>query len=292
MSGEDFGPAATGFPPAILVESHVRAALAEDLGRAGDITTDSVVPLDARFSGAIVARQPGIVAGLPVAGQVFRVLDPEISVSVERPDGAAVSAGQAVMRVSGPARPVLTGERTALNFLCHLSGIASATNSLVTAIDGLSARITCTRKTTPGLRALEKYAVRAGGGVSHRFGLDDGILIKDNHIAAAGGITPAIRRARRAAGHMVKIEIEVDTLAQLDEALAEGVDAVLLDNMSPQMLRRAVETVAGRATTEASGSVTLDTVRAIAESGVDLVSVGWITHSAAALDFGLDAGTD
>ena len=292
MSDEAFESAAAGFPPAILVESNVRAALAEDLGRAGDITTNAVVPPDARFDGAIVARQPGVVAGVPVASQVCRLLDPDIAISADRPDGATVSVGQVVMRVSGPARPIITAERTALNFLCHLSGIASATNGLVTAIAGLPSRITCTRKTTPGLRALEKYAVRAGGGVSHRFGLDDGVLIKDNHVAVAGGIAQAIRRARRASGHMVKIEVEVDTLAQLDEALAEAVDAVLLDNMSPETLRRAVETVAGRATTEASGGVTSDTVRAIAESGVDIISAGWITHSAPALDFGLDTVGD
>ena len=276
----------------IVVEAMVRAALAEDLGRAGDITTDAVVPLGARFDGAIVARRPGIVAGLPVAGQVFRFLDPDILISAERPEGASVSAGQVVMRVSGPARPIITAERTALNFLCHLSGIASATNSLVRAVAGLPTRISCTRKTTPGLRALEKYAVRAGGGVSHRFGLDDGILIKDNHIDVAGGVPQAVRLARRASGHMVKIEVEVDTLAQLEAALAEGVDAVLLDNMSPETLRLAVDSVAGRALTEASGGVTLDTVRAIAETGVDIVSAGWITHSAAALDFGLDAAAD
>ena len=277
--------------PDLLIEPLVRAALAEDLGRAGDITTSAVVPAEARFDGAIVARQAGTAAGVSVARLVFKLLDPDISVSVEKPDASPVSPGQAVLRLSGPARPILSGERTALNFLCHLSGVASATNTLVRAVAGTAARITCTRKTTPGLRALEKFAVRAGGGVSHRFGLDDGILIKDNHVAVAGGVAEAIRRARRAAGHMVKIEAEVDTLAQLDEALAEGADAVLLDNMSLETLRQAVETAAGRAVTEASGGVTLDTVRGIADTGVDIISAGWITHSAPALDFGLDAGT-
>jgi nicotinate-nucleotide pyrophosphorylase (carboxylating) len=275
--------------PAILIEPVVRAALVEDLGRAGDITTDAVVPPDARLACAIVARQPGIVAGIEVARLAFRLLDPTLGIAVQAPDGAAVTPGQPVLRIDGAARAILTGERTALNFLCHLSGVASATQGLVQAVEGTRARIICTRKTTPGLRALEKYAVRTGGGVSHRFGLDDGILIKDNHIAVAGGAAAAIRRARRAAGHMVKIEVEVDRLDQLDEVLREGVDAVLLDNMDPDTLARAVARVEGCAVTEASGRVTLNSVRAIAESGVDLISAGWITHSAPALDFGLDA---
>ena len=275
--------------PAILIEPVVRAALVEDLGRAGDITTDAVVPPDARLACAIVARQPGIMAGIEVARLAFHLLDPTLAIAVQASDGAAVTPGQPVMRIDGAARAILAGERTALNFLCHLSGVASATQGLVQAVEGTRARIICTRKTTPGLRALEKYAVRAGGGVNHRFGLDDGILIKDNHIAVAGGVAAAIRRARRAAGHMVKIEVEVDRLDQLDEVLREGVDAVLLDNMDPDTLARAVARVNGCAVTEASGRVTLKSVRAIAETGVDLISAGWITHSAPALDFGLDA---
>ena len=275
--------------PAILIEPVVRAALVEDLGRAGDITTDAVVPPDARLACAIVARQPGIMAGIEVARLAFHLLDPTLAIAVQASDGAAVTPGQPVMRIDGAARAILAGERTALNFLCHLSGVASATQGLVQAVEGTRARIICTRKTTPGLRALEKYAVRAGGGVNHRFGLDDGILIKDNHIAVAGGVAAAIRRARRAAGHMVKIEVEVDRLDQLDEVLREGVDAVLLDNMDPDTLARAVARVNGCAVTEASGRVTLKSVRAIAETGVDLIWAGRITHSAPALDFGLDA---
>lgn len=274
--------------PEILVEPIVRAALAEDLGRAGDITTTAVVPASARFRGVVAARQPGTVAGIGVAALAFRLMDPEVHVTVERPDGSPVSPGDAVLRLEGPARAIVTAERVALNFLCHLSGIATATATLVDAARPHRARVTCTRKTTPGLRALEKHAVRAGGGVSHRFGLDDGILIKDNHIAMAGGVVPALRAAKQAAGHMVRIEVEVDTLEQLAEALPEGPDAVLLDNMPPDMLRRAVELVAGRAVTEASGRVTAETIGAIAATGVDIISAGWITHSAPALDLGLD----
>lgn len=274
--------------PDLLLEPPVRAALIEDLGRAGDITTMAVVPAEAHFRGAVVARQPGIVAGVAAAALAFRLLDPAVRVRVDRPDGSRVAPGETVLRIDGPARAVITAERVALNFLCHLSGIATCTAALVAAAEPHRARITCTRKTTPGLRALEKHAVRAGGGVSHRFGLDDGMLIKDNHIAMAGGVAAAIGRARRAAGHMVRIEVEVDDLAQLAEALECGVDAVLLDNMRPEMLRRAVETVAGRAVTEASGRVTAETVPAIAATGVDIISAGWITHSAPALDLGLD----
>ncbi|MGE0717811.1 MAG: carboxylating nicotinate-nucleotide diphosphorylase [Alphaproteobacteria bacterium] len=277
-------------PPALLVEPLVRAALVEDLGRAGDITTTAVVPAEARFRGVVAARQKGVVAGVDAAAIAFRLVDPAISVTVVRGDGVAVAPGDAVMKLDGPARGVITAERVALNFLCHLSGIATATAGLVEAARPHKARITCTRKTTPGLRALEKHAVRAGGGVSHRFGLDDGILIKDNHVAVAGGVGPAIRRARAAIGHMVKLEVEVDDLDQLAEALAEGPDAVLLDNMAPETLRQAVVLIAGRAVTEASGRVTAETVPAIAAAGVDIISAGWITHSAPALDLGLDAG--
>jgi len=275
--------------PEILVEPVVRAALAEDLGRAGDITTTAVVPADARFRGVVAARQPGTVSGTAVAALAFRLLDPAIRVTVERPDGSRVTPGDTVLRLDGPARAVITAERTALNFLCHLSGIATCTATLVDAARPHKARITCTRKTTPGLRALEKHAVRAGGGVSHRFGLDDGILIKDNHVAMAGGVAPAIRAAKRAVGHMVRIEVEVDTLEQLAEALEEGPDAILLDNMPPETLRQAVRLIAGRAVSEASGRITAETVPAIAAAGVDIISAGWITHSAPALDLGLDA---
>lgn len=274
--------------PALLVEPIVRAALAEDLGRAGDITSAAVIPAEARMSGQIAARQPGTVAGTDAAVLAFRLMSPAITATVINPDGSAVQPGDTVIRIDGPARPILAAERVALNLLCRLSGVATATATLVAAARPHKARIACTRKTTPGLRALEKHAVRAGGGVNHRFGLDDAVLIKDNHIAVAGGVRPAIARARAAVGHLVRIEVEVDTLAQLDEALAEGVDAVLLDNMTPDQLREAVRRVDGRAVTEASGRVTVETVPAIAATGVDLISAGWITHSAPILDLGLD----
>lgn len=274
--------------PALLIEPVVRAALAEDLGRAGDITSAAVIPADSRMRGAIVARQNGTVAGTDAAALAFRLLDPGIAVTILKPDGSRVAPGDAVIRIDGPARPILAAERVALNLLCRLSGVATATATLVAATRLHKAHIACTRKTTPGLRALEKHAVRAGGGVNHRFGLDDAVLIKDNHIAVAGGVRPAIARARAAVGHLVKIEVEVDTLGQLDEALAEGIDAVLLDNMTPDQLREAVRRVDGRAVTEASGRVTAETVPAIAATGVDLISAGWITHSAPILDLGLD----
>ncbi|WP_413992245.1 carboxylating nicotinate-nucleotide diphosphorylase [Labrys okinawensis] len=272
----------------LLFEPLVRAALVEDLGRAGDLTTDAIVPPDLRATTVLAARQSGVVAGLDIAALAFRMLEPGIGLVVERPDGSPVEPGSVIATLSGSARALLTGERTALNFLCHLSGIATATAAVVSAISEYKAHIVCTRKTTPGLRALEKYAVRAGGGSNHRFGLDDAVLIKDNHVAIAGGILPALERARAAAGHMVKVELEVDTLAQLEEALAFGVDAVLLDNMTPDELRQAVAMVNGRALTEASGRVTAATAPAIAASGVDLISIGWLTHSAPALDIGLD----
>jgi nicotinate-nucleotide pyrophosphorylase (carboxylating) len=274
----------------LLVEPIVRAALAEDLGRAGDITTDAVVPEDARIEAVMAARQPGIVAGLEAGLLAFELLDPSLKIERLVPDGSRVERGQAVAHIVGRARPVLAAERTALNLVCRLSGVATATRSLVDAIEGHKAKIVCTRKTTPGLRILEKEAVRLGGGANHRFGLDDAMLIKDNHVAIAGGIVPALRRAKAAAGHLVKIELEVDTLDQLAEALEQGVDAVLLDNMDPPTLRRAVAMVDGRAVTEASGRITRETVPAIAVSGVDLISSGWITHSAPILDLGLDIG--
>ncbi len=234
------------------------------------------------------ARQPGVVAGLDYALTAFRLIDPAISIDVHRPDRNHLSPGDTIATIDGPARGILTAERTALNFLCHLSGIASATASVVRAIHGQKAQICCTRKTMPGLRAAQKYAVRVGGGSNHRFGLDDAVLIKDNHVAIAGGIRAAVERARAGVGHLVKIELEVDTLAQLDEALALGVDAVLLDNMAPELLREAVSMVDGRAITEASGRITPATAPAVAATGVDLISIGWLTHSATVLDIGLD----
>ena len=272
----------------IMTEPLVRAALLEDLGRAGDITTDAIVPAEARANTALVARQAGVVAGLDLALLVFKLVDPSIVASIKRLDGNRLSPGDVIATVTGPARGILSGERVALNYLCHLSGIATATASIVEAVRGHRARITCTRKTIPGLRAVQKYAVRVGGGANHRFGLDDAVLIKDNHIAVAGGIKPAIERARSAVGHLIKIEIEVDTLAQLEEALAAGANAVLLDNMPPDDLRRAVAMVAGRAVTEASGRITPATAPSIAATGVDLISIGWLTHSSTALDIGLD----
>lgn len=276
--------------PRLLVEPVVRAALLEDLGRAGDITSEAVIPAEARFTAVMAARQNGVLAGIDAAVIAFNLVDPALTVTVERGDGHAVAPGDVVLRVEGSARAILTAERVALNIACRMSGIATATAGLVAiARANGKAQIVCTRKTTPGLRALEKHAVKAGGGSNHRFGLDDAVLIKDNHIAVAGGVAPAIRAAKAFAGHMVKIEVEVDTLAQLHEALAEGVDAVLLDNMNPAQLTEAVALVGGRAITEASGRVTAETVGPIAASGVDLISVGWITHSAPILDLGLDA---
>jgi nicotinate-nucleotide pyrophosphorylase (carboxylating) len=272
----------------IMVEPLVRAALLEDLGRAGDLTTVAIVPAGHAVRTALVARETGVVAGLDLAKLAFELIDPNIAMQVEIDDGATVMAGGVIARVSGPARGILTAERPALNFLGHLSGIASATASIVAAVRGTHAKITCTRKTTPGLRAVEKYAVRAGGGANHRFGLDDAILIKDNHIAIAGGIAQALRRARAAAGHLVKIEVEIDNLDQLKEALGEGADAVLLDNMSLDRLAKAVAIVDGRAMTEASGRVTPESAPALAATGVDFISIGWLTHSAAVLDIGLD----
>jgi nicotinate-nucleotide pyrophosphorylase (carboxylating) len=274
--------------PIIMLEPLVRRALLEDLGGAGDLTTVAIVPIDLSTTTLLVARQQGIVAGLDLARLTFRLIDPEIEMTVKHPDGSEVAKGQVIASVSGPARGILTAERTALNFLCHLSGIATATASFVAAVQEYKARIACTRKTTPGLRTIEKYAVRAGGGSNHRFDLDDAILIKDNHLAIAGGIRPAMERARAGIGHLVKIEVEVDTLAQLEEVLGLGPDAVLLDNMSVEDLRKAVEMVAGRAVTEASGRVTAETAPAIAATGVDIISVGWLTHSAPILDIGLD----
>jgi nicotinate-nucleotide pyrophosphorylase (carboxylating) len=272
----------------LLIEPLVRAALLEDLGRAGDITSDAIVPADAEVEAVIAARQPGVVAGLEAALLAFELVEPGLRVERLCADGARVARGDRVAHISGPARGVLAAERTALHLLSRMSGVATATRALADAIAGCKAKIVCTRKTTPGLRTLEKEAVRLGGGANHRFGLDDAMLIKDNHLALAGGVKPALERARAHAGHLVKIELEVDTLDQLAEALEIGVDAVLLDNMSPETLRRAVAMVEGRAVTEASGRISPETVAAVAATGVDLISSGWITHSAPILDLGLD----
>lgn len=274
--------------PELLAEPVVRAALLEDLGRGGDLTTDAIVDRSQPARARIVARRAGIIAGIAVAGLAFRLLDERIDVVANVNDGDRVGEGTIVCTIVGSARAILTGERTALNFLGRLSGIATATRALVDRVAGTNARILDTRKTTPGLRALERYAVRAGGGYNHRFGLDDAILIKDNHIALAGSVRAAIAAARVRAGHTIKIEVEIDTLAQLREALQEPVDAVLLDNMTPEQLEEAVAIVDRAALTEASGGVTAENVGRIARTGVDLISVGWITHSAPALDLSLE----
>lgn len=274
--------------PEFVVADLVRAALMEDLGRAGDITSMATIPEGATAKAVIAARKPGTLAGLPLTACAFAEIGPGLKFTTLKRDGDRLKPGDTVARVEGPARAILAAERVALNFLCHLSGIASETAKLVALVAHTKAQICCTRKTTPGLRALEKYAVRCGGGSNHRFGLDDAILIKDNHIAVAGGVARAIERARAFAGHLVKVEVEVDDLDQLREALGVAPDAVLLDNMKPAMLRKAVALVAGRAATEASGGITEDSVAAIAETGVDYISSGWITHSAPALDLGLD----
>jgi len=275
-------------PSALLFEAQVRAALEEDLGRAGDITSQLTIRADATATAKLVARKPGRLAGLICAQAAFRLVDPALTFSTSIPDGSVIVAGTVLATVSGSARAILTAERVALNFLGPLSGTATATAALVKAVEGTSARIVCTRKTLPGLRALQKYAVRCGGGFNHRFGLDDAAMIKDNHIQAAGGIRPAMERLRAGLGHMVKIELEVDSLAQLEEALEIGVDTVLLDNMSLEDLRRAVVMAKGRCVLEASGNVTLTSARAIAQTGVDYISSGAITHSAPNLDIGLD----
>ena len=284
-------PAALEFtrPPArLLIEPQIRAALDEDLGRAGDITSELTIPADVKAQARLVARKPGRIAGLIAAEIAFAAIDPSLKFDIATPDGSAVEAGALLATITGTARAILTGERVALNFAGHLSGVATATAALVDAVKGTGARIVCTRKTLPNLRILQKYAVRCGGGFNHRFGLDDAVLIKDNHIAAAGGIAPALQRVRAGLGHMAKVEIEVDTLAQLEEALSLGADTILIDNMTPEDMRRAVALAKGRAVLEASGNVTLTSVRAIAETGVDYISSGAITHSAQNLDIGLD----
>lgn len=274
--------------PRIVIEPLVRAALLEDLGRAGDITTDSVISADQQARVALVAREPGVIAGGECARLAWELVDPAIVVSDLLADGSRVEPGTVIAVASGPARGLLSGERVALNFFGHLSGVATGTASISDAIAHTRAKVADTRKTIPGLRALQKLAVVAGGGSNHRFGLDDAVLIKDNHIAVAGGITAAVTAARASVGHLVKIEVEVDTLDQLSELLEVGADAVLLDNMGPELLRQAVEMVAGRLITEASGRITPQTAVPLAEAGVDLISVGWLTHSARVLDIGLD----
>ena len=275
-------------PHPLVLEPIVRRALEEDLGHAGDITSELVVPADRRAKALMVARQPGTIAGLIAAESSFHLVDPSIDFRLETQDAAVVDTGAVLATVEGSARFILAAERVALNFVGRLSGIATATNALVKAVSGTKARIVCTRKTTPGLRVLEKYAVRCGGGFNHRFGLYDAVLIKDNHIAAAGGIGRAVKSARAGLGHLAKIELEVESLDQLEEALALGVDTIMLDNMSVGEMRRAVDMVHGSAVLEASGNVTLATVRAIAETGVDYISSGAITHSAQCLDVALD----
>ncbi|MFN3522020.1 MAG: carboxylating nicotinate-nucleotide diphosphorylase [Phenylobacterium sp.] len=275
--------------PDLLIEPVVRAALAEDLGRAGDVTAMACIEADAELSAVFAARKPGVVAGLACARMAVLALDPSARFEATAQDGESVGAGAPLAKVRANARALLSAERTALNLLGRLSGVATLTRAYVDAVAGTRARIVDTRKTTPGLRHLEKYAVRCGGGVNHRFGLDDAILIKDNHVAACGGVGEAVRRAKAFAGHLMKVEVEVDTLEQFQEALRYGPDVVMLDNFGPEALAEAVRLNAGRAVLEASGGVNLDTVRALAETGVDVISVGALTHSAPVLDIGLDA---
>jgi nicotinate-nucleotide pyrophosphorylase (carboxylating) len=274
----------------LIIDDAVKSALLEDLGRAGDITTLATIPASARAHAVLAARQDGVIAGSEIAIAAFRMMDTSVRFDTHLADGSPVKKGDIVLAVEGPARAILSAERVALNFMGRLSGIASLTALYVQAVAHTEARIVCTRKTTPGLRAFEKYAVRCGGGFNHRFGLDDAILIKDNHIAVAGGVVNALRAVKASIGHLVKIEIEVDTLDQLDEVLKEGADVVLLDNMKPAQLHEAVTRVNGQMLTEASGGVNLETVAAIADTGVDRISVGALTHSASVLDLGLDIG--
>lgn len=276
--------------PPHLVEREVAAALDEDLGADGDITTEAIIPADAEGQASIVAREAGVVAGLDLAEATFRALDPDTRFVRIVEDGGKVGSGGTIAHISAKTRALLTGERTALNFLGRLSGIATLTASFVKAVEGTDARIACTRKTTPGLRVFEKYAVRAGGGINHRFGLYDAVLVKDNHIAAAGGLAKALEGLRARSGILakIKIEVEVDTLDQLEEALRFPIDAVLLDNMDVETLRKAVKLVAGRVATEASGGVTLENVREIASTGVEMISVGALTHSPRSLDSSLE----
>lgn len=275
--------------PTVLLEPLVRATLTEDLGRAGDITSDAIIGAEVQSELFLVARETGVLAGIDMARLAFELMDAQVEFEPLLADGAVLQKGSRIARIKGSARVILSAERTALNFLCHLSGIASATADIAQRIAPYDCKVTCTRKTTPMLRSVEKYAVRVGGGSNHRFGLDDAVLIKDNHIAIAGSLTVAVERARAAIGHMVKIEVEVDTLAQLDEALAIGVDVILLDNMDTDTLVEAVKRIDGRAVSEASGGITPETAAAVAATGVDRIAIGWITHSTKILDIGLDA---
>ena len=272
-----------------VIDEAVQRALAEDVGK-GDLTSNALIPEDAYTEGVIYSKDSGVLAGMPVARRVFERLDPEVEIEQELEDGSALAPGSVIARIRGRARAVLTGERTALNFLQRLSGIATATADLVKIIEGTGASLVDTRKTTPGLRLLEKYAVRIGGGCNHRLGLDDGVLIKDNHIKAAGGIAEAVRRAKKQAPHTIKIEVEVESIEQLYEALDVGADIIMLDNMSPSQMQEAVRLTAGRVPLEASGGINRETIREVAETGVDLISVGAVTHSARALDISLDIG--
>lgn len=277
--------------PLVILEPLVRATLLEDLGRAGDITSDAVVPVSTRTMTRVVAREAGVLAGIDLARLSFQLMDQNLSFEAILRDGDALEPGSVIAEVRGPARAMLSAERTALNFLGHLSGVATLTSSIAKAIAPYGTKVTCTRKTLPGLRAVQKYAVRIGGGSNHRFGLDDAVLIKDNHVAIAGGITPAVQRARAYIGHLVKIELEVDTLEQLDEALALGVDVILLDNMSTEQLTEAVRRIDGRAISEASGGIAFDSVVDVAKTGVNRIAIGALTHSVKVLDIGLDAWT-
>ena len=274
--------------PDVVIEPLVRLALTEDFGRGGDITTDAVIPSSTRMKALMSAREPGIAAGYDAARLALRLVDAQATWTTLTEEGAPFHKGAPLVRIEGSARSVLMAERVMLNFIGPLSGVATLTSKFVAEAVGTNARITCTRKTTPGFRALEKRAVRLGGGVNHRLGLDDAILIKDNHIAAAGGVALAMKRARAAVGHLRAIEIEVDRLSQIEEALPFKPDAILLDNMSTALLKEAVALIAGRAKTEASGGVRLETVKAIAQTGVDFISAGALTHSALNLDIGLD----
>jgi nicotinate-nucleotide pyrophosphorylase (carboxylating) len=295
LQGLPSGPTTTsllypeGFLSPLEIDAAVERTLAEDLGRAGDVTSIATIPAGTPAHAVVVARKAGAISGLPLVVATLRRLAPDVDIKAHARDGDSVATRTELLTIAGDARAILSAERAALNLLGHLSGIATATADFVRLVKGARTRICCTRKTTPGLRALEKYAVRCGGGFNHRFGLDDAMLIKDNHIAVAGGVRPVLERARASAGHLVKIEIEVDTLDQLAEVLDTGLaDVVLLDNMNVTDMRKAVAMAAGRVVLEASGGITLDTIAEVAATGVDYASSGWITHSAPALDVALD----
>ncbi|MBZ9655089.1 carboxylating nicotinate-nucleotide diphosphorylase [Phyllobacterium lublinensis] len=279
------------FPPSLprlMIEDAVGAALLEDLGRAGDITTNATLPPDAAAAVALASREAGTICGMGFARAAFAMVDPTLKFTALVEDGSRVNRGDAIARVEGNARAILSAERVALNYLMHLSGIATYTSRFADLIAHTGARVCDTRKTIPGMRAFAKYAVKCGGGANHRFGLDDAILIKDNHVAVAGGVAKAVLAARAYAGHLVKIEIEVDSLHQFEEALSVGADVILLDNMGPELLEKAVKINAGRAKLEASGGIAFDTIKAIAETGVDYISTSKITMAAPTLDIGLD----